>query len=139
MKLVDYFFSVLVSIFTIPCSDARMRASGLLSLWVAFFTVFILSSIGLIMDNPVSEVLKKPNEIFYFFFLMPYMLVLFAIAYIRYERNETRYLKIAEWRNGLSKQKARVLYIIFLVVFWSMPILLFITFRLYRLGYVWWF
>ena len=135
MKLIDYLFYAFVTPFGHINDDARMRAGGLLSLWLSGFTTFFLSSAGLIMDNPISEILKKPNV--FFFFTMPYALVLYAIIHFRYVRKETRYLKIVEWRNGLSKSKRRLFNFLSLLFFIGTPIASFVTFRLYVFGYLW--
>ena len=141
MKSIDYLFYVIESTgYKNSCSESRRISGSLLGLWLAGFTIFFLSSAGLIVDNPISEVLKKPTEVFSFFFLMPYMLVLYAIILLRYARkDETRYLKIVEWRNGFSKSKRRLFNFLSLLFFIGTPIASFVTFRLYKFGYVWWF
>ena len=138
MKSIDYLFYVIESKHKgHSCSRTRMISGSLLILWLSGFTTFVLSSVGLIMDNPISEVLKKPNEVFVFFFLIPYMLVLYAIIYIKYERKETKYLKIVEWRNGFSISKRRLFNFLSLLFFIGTPIASFVTFRLYVFGYLW--
>ena len=140
MKLIDYLFYVIESKHKgSSCWDSRSISGSLLVLWLSGFTNLFLSSAGLIVDNPISEVLKKPNDVLSFFFLMPYILVLYAIIYFRYVHKEARYLKIVEWRNGFSQSKRRLFNFLSLLFFIGTPIASFVTFRLYVFGYVWWF
>ena len=135
MKLIDYLFYITASIFYNPkeCDDSRMRASGLLSLWLSGFTQFVLSSIGLIIDNPVSRLLESSER---FIYGLVYLLTLYVIFYIRYWRRDTRYLKIVEWRNGFSTLKRRVCNVLSVLFFVGTPIVSFVTFRLYVFGYL---
>ena len=139
MKSIDYLFYVIESTgYKNSCSESRRISGSLLVLWLAGFINFFLASAGLLVDNPISRLLKMPNDVFFFFFALPCMLVLYAIILLRYARkDETRYLKIVEWRNGFSKSKRRLFNFLSLLFFIGTPIASFVTFRLYVFGYVW--
>lgn len=140
MKLIDYFFYIISKSFTnrhsgLDDSDARMKGSAFLSLWLCAFIGTLLSCIGLIMDNPVSALLKNPKSEY---IVAGFGVLLFILIQMRHWKPQ-RYIKMAEWRKGLSKTKSTIMYTLFIVFFWSMPIVFFITCRLYVFGQIkWW-
>jgi hypothetical protein len=147
MTLLDYFFHVLAysvsndpkMVANIHCWPGLLyderRGCGLLSLWCSAFLITLLSVIGFVFGDNFPE-LAKPETIVGITFIFSVMAMVFI--FIRYFSNK-RYLKIYEWRNGLSKVKRRILYTTFLILFWPMPIAAFVTYRLCVFGQVkWW-
>jgi hypothetical protein len=149
MKLLDYFFYVLAH------NDSAMKdpvfianpsrwisnlyhdtaGGALLALWSSMAMMTLFSMTGLIFGDYIFEFIT-PNT-----WLTSFMIGYFApgIFIFIWYFNEKRVIRIFEWRIRMSKVKRRILYTIFLVLYWPMPIAAFVTFRLYMFGQVkWW-
>lgn len=135
MKLLDYIFYVLThSGIKNPNDDegARMFSCNILSLWLVFSAITILSMIGIIAENNISKMVRNP------LYIVIFAGSIFAFIHIRYYKLE-KYYRIVEWRKGLNKIKTRIVYTVFMILFWGTPFASFVFYRLYLHGYVrWW-
>ena len=140
MKLIDYFFYVLMcpkfkkaanKEVAVTVADTRVPC-GLLSWWFSSLIVSILFFAGLLGVDISAFLAINPLILIFIILGLPTIIIT-----IRYFENDKRSLEIIKWRKKLSEKKVKVLYIAFLVLFWGMPITAFVTFRLYKFGYLW--
>lgn len=136
MRLLDYFFYVLTQ-----CQinargseeDSRFTSSMLLGLWVAFVSLIPISYIEKLYTNKLTNSIINDSLIFSVFGV-----VCAFIIFIRYFRY-IEYASIVRWRESFSPTKSKIMYLMYLILFWGLPITAFCVYRICRYGQVkWW-
>ncbi len=143
MNLLDYFFYVLVNgQMKVLKKDewySIISAGGIIGVIVAWFIISILFTLGLLIKSYwlADKLVYTIN--FQFFFTLA-IIALPLIHYWRYENDEKfKYSDIVNRRNSMNKHLRLIYYIVFLLSMIGVPILFFVTYRLYKFGQVaWW-
>lgn len=137
MIIFDYFFYIFYTFFNEKLKrkkeDAILSAISFLSLYIAICINVLNNTIGLITKNNVTYYFteKKPFLGSYFI-IMATSYLIFGIRYYRLYSTDM----IGEKLLNVSNGKRIVFKYIIVFILISMPILSFMTFRLYKFGHL---
>ena len=114
--------------------NAKFSSLSILSTYLGFLIVVILSIIGLIVDNPISQwtVSSVNNSFFVSMFIVIISLIFFGHRYYKV-------LDIEDIKKKIDNMsKAQRIFYKSLTVFWqiSIPIFSYIFYRLYKFGHI---
>jgi len=135
MKFFDYVFCEFYLFFNRTLKrrkeDAKLSAVSFLSLYIALFLNVLNNTIGLVYNNNITYYFtEKKTFLISYFGIMVFCYLIFGIRYYKlYDTN-----KIIE--NNYINHKRFVLKYITICMLIAIPVLSFITFRLYKFGYI---
>jgi hypothetical protein len=136
MKLLDYTFylmyRVLLKLGRVDW-DAKMGITFLLGLWISFVLIGILSVFGFVGINMFilfNMIISKTIIWIGLFFLFV------LLMYLRYYKFTDISTIRKSWKQLTKKQKT-IYKVLSLFILITIPVLSFISFRMYYAGYIW--
>jgi hypothetical protein len=136
MKLLDYTFylmyRVLLKLGRVDW-DAKMGITFFFSVCNVLLIIIISSLLGIIIDNDFSKIITHRTT-FMAFWIITFLLSLF-IYYLRYYKITNIECIERKWKAQNKKHKTqwKIISLLLIVI---IPIFTFVTYRLYKYGYV---
>lgn len=137
MRLLDYYFYIMTKwqmpLLKKDLPDSKFSACLFFGAWFAWLIVICFNLCGIISPNKVSDYLVDNP---YFLLVVG---VIFVIALFKRYFKKVPFEKIQNYRDNMGQGKRFFLYLLFQIFLFGIPVVYFVTFRLYLYGKVaWW-
>jgi len=137
MKIIDYFFYITYRFahFTLKKNENDSKWSAFLHTGV-YFSILIATLIcafGLILENPISKFFKQSGLIGW----MSLWIITPIVLSFRYNRKSILNIIESQYLSKIQSQQKRINWLICMIML-LLPVLLFIVYRLYIIGNVYW-